>query len=145
LRAAHPGQTINIKVSGDLRGLWDGFRLQQVLANLVTNALKYGEPGAPFDVTAIGDGGKVRFEVTNRGPAIKESVLDSIFDPLTRGVVEERPGMNGNLGLGLFIARQIAQSHGGDIRAVSGQAQTVFSVSLPPHCEPKTGTSTAVA
>jgi hypothetical protein len=143
LRAAHPQRKITFKVSGDLRGVWDGFRLQQVLANLVTNALKYGQADAPVDVTASADGEKIRFEVSNSGPAIEESALNSIFDPLRRGVAEERRGINDNLGLGLYIARQIARSHGGDIRAASGNARTVFSVSLPRGCEPQAESSAA--
>ena len=54
LRAAHPGREITLEVEGDAQGLWDGQRLQQLLGNLVTNAIKYGAPDAPVRLVVIG-------------------------------------------------------------------------------------------
>jgi len=131
LRAAHPGREISLEMSGDLKGTWDGLRLQQVLANLVVNALKHGRQNTPVQVTVVEDGATVRVEVRNAGPAIDESTLNWIFDPLKRGVSAERPRAAESLGLGLYIAREIVKSHGGDIRATSTNAETVFVVTLP--------------
>jgi len=111
--------------------VWDGLRLQQVLANLVLNALNHGRHDSPVHVKGAEENGAVRFEVENAGPPIKASTLEWIFEPLKRGVTTERPHSTENLGLGLYIARQIIKSHGGDIQAKSTPSETVFSVLLP--------------
>ena len=85
LRGAYPGRRLELKVAGDTRGRWDGLRLQQLLRNLVSNAITYGAPDAPVRVVLTGEEADVRFEVTNSGPAIERSALDQIFDPLKRG------------------------------------------------------------
>jgi signal transduction histidine kinase len=132
IRAAHPERTIDFHVVGDLRGRWDGRRLQQVLGNLVLNALKYGTPNSPVQVEIVGSQNQVRFEVKNQGIAIGDLALRKIFDPLERGAQPEVPGdADGNLGLGLYISRQIAIAHGGDIEVKSDMAETIFSVHLP--------------
>jgi signal transduction histidine kinase len=131
LCAAHPDRIINLQVSGDVRGVWDASRLQQVLCNLVMNALKHGRTDTPVLVTLTEHHGRVRFEVTNSGPNIEQSALHWIFEPLKRGVTDERPAFNDGLGLGLYIAHEIVKSHGGDIQANSRSGQTVFSVALP--------------
>lgn len=132
LRAAHPGRRLILEVAGDTRGLWDGLRLQQVLGNLVTNAIRYGSPDAPVRVVVTGKEADLRFEVRNAGPAIERSALDQIFDPLKRGPGQENHyNADGSLGLGLYIAREIARAHGGDIEARSDKAETVFAVHLP--------------
>jgi signal transduction histidine kinase len=99
----------------------------------VLNTLKYGNQDTAVRVAVTGDQDKVRFDVTNIGPAFEQSTLDRIFDPLKRGVVEDHTRRSGSLGLGLYIARQIAKSHGGDIQVISDTGETVFSVLLPRH------------
>jgi signal transduction histidine kinase len=132
MRAAHPGRQLKLKVLGGTRGFWDGGRLQQLLANLVVNAIKYGAPDAPVHVAVIGEATSILLEVSNAGPAIEKSTLDRIFDPLSRGSGQKlRADADGSLGLGLFIAREIAKAHGGDIEARSSNAETVFAVRLP--------------
>ncbi|ASW03444.1 sensor histidine kinase [Paraburkholderia aromaticivorans] len=132
LRAAHPDCQIHLEVEGDCRGLWDGRRLQQLLGNLVLNAIKYGTPDAPVRVAMTGEGRQVRFEVRNQGPAIDRTTMQRIFDPLQRGLNQQGSNnADGNLGLGLYIAREIAKAHGGEIEAQSDDAETVFAVHLP--------------
>lgn len=132
LRIAHPDREIDVEVSGDLRGDWDDQRMQQLLSNLVSNAIKYGAPGTPIRVSAAATGTDVLIEVGNRGPAIDPVTLDHIFDPLRRGADRsERTGEDVGLGLGLFIASGIANAHRGRIDARSDHAETVFAVSLP--------------
>ncbi|MCC8403359.1 sensor histidine kinase [Paraburkholderia sp. MMS20-SJTN17] len=132
LRAAHPDRRVDLVVEGDCRGVWDGRRLQQLLGNLVLNAIKYGAPDAPVRVVVTGDARDVRFEVRNHGPAIERITLDRIFDPLQRGLSEEGAyNADGSLGLGLYIAREIAKAHGGEIEARSDEKETVFAVRLP--------------
>lgn len=132
LRAAHPGREINLEVLGNTEGVLDGRRLQQVLCNLVMNAIKYGAPDAPVSVVITGGAAELRFDVKNRGPAIDQSTLDRIFEPLKRGLDEANTyDADGNLGLGLYIAREIAKAHGGEIEVRSTNTETAFTVRLP--------------
>ena len=134
VRAAHPDRRIELTVHGDAKGVWDGRRLQQLLGNLVLNAIKYGAPDAPVHVVVAGESDELRFEVKNSGPAIERLTLVGIFDPLKRGPDQQkRHDADGNLGLGLYIAREIAKAHGGDIEARSDATETAFSVRLPRH------------
>lgn len=132
LQAAHPNRQIKINVNGDLRGDWDDQRLQQLLSNLVGNAVKYGAPDTPVRVAATSDDTEVHIEVGNSGPAIDPLTLDRIFDPLQRGADRsERADHDVGLGLGLYIASEIAKAHDGRIDARSDQTETVFVVHLP--------------
>ena len=132
LRGAYAGRRLDLEVVGDTRGLWDGLRLQQLLRNLVSNAIKYGEPDAPVRVVLTGEEADVRIEVVNRGPTIERSALDQIFDPLTRGP-EQRHDTDDGLGLGLYIVREVARAHGGEVHVRSDKEETVFAVRLPRH------------
>ncbi len=132
LRASHPDREITVDMRGDLRGDWDDRRMQQLLSNLVGNAVKYGARDTPVRVVAASIGADVLVEVGNSGPAIDPRTLDRIFDPLERG--DDRPRRTGDdagLGLGLFIAREIANAHRGRIDVRSDQTETVFAVRLP--------------
>ncbi|MCP3715447.1 sensor histidine kinase [Paraburkholderia sp. CNPSo 3281] len=132
LRAVHPDRQIEMELQGNPQGVWDGPRLQQLLGNLVLNALRYGAPNAPVRVVVTGEEAEVCFEVRNSGPAIERSLLEHIFDPLQRGPDHEnRRDGKGSLGLGLYIAREIATAHGGEIEARSDKTETVFAVRLP--------------
>lgn len=118
----------------ELRGRWDEQRVQQLLSNLVSNALKYGAPGTPVRVTAAAADADVLVEVGNRGPALERHTLERIFDPLQRGADRpQRPGDDAGLGLGLYIASEIARAHHGRIDARSDRTETVFAVRLPKH------------
>jgi signal transduction histidine kinase len=86
LRGGHPSRHIEFEVVGNSRGLWDRVRLQQVLRNLVVNAIDYGSPDLPIHVLLAGDQNDIALEVKNRGPAIETANLDQIFDPLKRGL-----------------------------------------------------------
>jgi signal transduction histidine kinase len=98
----------------------------------VSGAASHGAPDAPVRVIVIGEEEEVRFEVKNNGVAIEQQTLDRIFDPLMRGPDHENKyDADGNLGLGLYIAREVAKAHGGDIEARSDGAETVFAVRLP--------------
>jgi signal transduction histidine kinase len=131
--ATHPGSRFELDLSGDLNGQFDPVRLHQLLANLLINAAQYGDKAAPVRLRARADAQAVTIEVTNQGSAIPADALQSIFRPLIQLPAEgddERPRTS--LGLGLFIAREIALVHGGTIAASSNAADgTTFTVRLP--------------
>jgi signal transduction histidine kinase len=132
LRAIHPDRQIELHVTGDLQGVWDGQRLQQLLGNLVLNAIKYGAQDTPVRVTVAGDATHVRIDVSNCGSAIEPTTLARIFDPLERGRNREKQDERaGSLGLGLYIASEIAKAHHGVIETRSDETETTFSVSIP--------------
>lgn len=136
LRGAHPDRQLELLVVGDTQGHWDGRRLQQLLRNLVSNAIKYGVPDAPVRVLLTGEKADVRLEVINRGPNIDPSVLDEIFIPLKRGPAQEDAhNPDGGLGLGLYIVHHIALAHGGEVAVRSERGETVFGVRLPRRVE----------
>jgi signal transduction histidine kinase len=131
-RVSHPGRQIELQTTGNVSGTWDPHRLHQVLNNLVVNALKHGASDAPVRVMIIGTPGEVEISVHNQGPMIERSTLHHIFDPLVRGEeARNRAENDGSLGLGLYIAREIALAHGGDIAVRSDEIETVFTVRLP--------------
>jgi len=132
LRGAHPRRRLELQVVGDTRGRWDSVRLQQVLRNLVSNAIRYGASDAPVRVLLTGEKAEVRLDVINAGPTIDVSVLDEIFHPLKRGPTQEAArGTDGSLGLGLYIVNQIALAHGGNVAVRSARGETIFVVRLP--------------
>jgi signal transduction histidine kinase len=134
LRGAHPSRQIDLAASGYSRGRWDGARLQQLVRNLVSNAIRYGSPDTAVRVALRGEEAEVRVEVTNSGPTIDPSVLSQMFDPLKRGsLYGDSHEAWGGLGLGLFIVREIAEAHGGEVEARSGGGETTFAVRLPRH------------
>ncbi len=111
-----------------LRGSWDPMRIEQVITNLLANAIKYGE-GKPIRITGSADDALVHLEVRDQGIGLAAADLDRIFDKFVRAV----PAANyGGLGLGLFIARQIVEAHCGWIEVTSALgAGTTFRVTLP--------------
>lgn len=120
---------IELTAEGSLHGWWDPDRIAQLVSNLLGNAIDYAAPGTPVTVRARDGAGAVRLEVTNEGPAIPDELLPHLFEPFRgkRGPDAE----SGHLGLGLFIAREIARGHGGDLSAHSAAGRTTFSVLLP--------------
>lgn len=100
------------------------------MGNLVLNAIKYGAQDAPVGVTVTDQGAGVLLEVKNTGTPIERSILERIFNPLQRGP-DQNTRRDGSLGLGLYISREIAKAHGGEIEVRSDATETVFSVTLP--------------
>ena len=132
LRAAHPEHPLELEVRGDCNGMWDGRRLEQLLANLAANAMKYGTPRVPVRIVVTGDESDVRLEVINIGTPIDPVILDQIFEPLNRG--DQRASADGSLGLGLYIAREIVKGHGGEITAWTLRNHLCSTPAALPHC-----------
>lgn len=134
IRGARPGCAIELDAPAECRGCWDAKRIQQLVGNLVINALTHGAQGSPVRVAVRDGGSEVSIEVSNAGPALPGKELDRIFEPLQRGA---HAGNEAGLGLGLYIVTQIAKAHGGVTTARSNEAETVFTVTLP-HSAPAT-------
>jgi signal transduction histidine kinase len=105
--------------------------MKQVISNLVANAARYGEPGGPVVVTLSGGDAEVSLSVENPGPMIPRAAIESLFEPLRRGVGSDVHASRTSMGLGLFIVRQVAQAHGGTVAVDSAGGRTVFKVALP--------------
>ncbi len=131
LRGAHPHRRIELAVTGDCRGRCDGLRLQQMVRNLLSNAIQYGTPDTPVDVALRGQEADIRVEVRNSGSPIDSSAWSELFDPLKRAVGLRDSDDRANLGLGLFIVREIAHAHGGEVEVRSDGGATTFAVRLP--------------
>lgn len=134
LRSANPDRAIILHASGNLDGTWDSGRVSQVLSNLISNALQHGADTEPVSVSLHGDENRVDIAVHNAGTPIPEEEIGHIFEPMRR--YARTPwsghGTHSNLGLGLYIAREVAIAHGGTIGVVSKVAEgTTFTVHLP--------------
>ncbi|WP_321867854.1 sensor histidine kinase [Paraburkholderia tropica] len=129
VRASYPDADIRLRLTDELHGRWDGSRLSQLLANLLTNAVRYGT--GPIVVEAAGHDGQVILTVSNEGNPIPGRALPTLFDPLTRAGPADRRGTAAGMGLGLFICRCIASAHQGTIEVASSETGTSFTVRLP--------------
>jgi len=133
LAAINPRRDIRLESRGDLNGVWDSARLNQLLTNLVRNAVQHGDAASPITVRAIAEEGHAVFEVHNFGEPIPSAKLSLIFEPLVRGNegAEMRAHSN-NMGLGLYIASTIAKAHSGTLSVESSRDKgTLFSARLP--------------
>jgi len=125
---AYPGRRLQVEEASNSVGNWDRDRLAQLLANLVRNALEHGAAGTQVRICLNADPTYVDIVVENQGPAIPRDLLPVLFDPFRQG--DRRS--SGGLGLGLYIAQQIARGHGGDVDVMSSEEEgTRFSVRLP--------------
>jgi signal transduction histidine kinase len=128
LQAAAAGANVMLAPHPPVEGYWDEFRVEQVVVNLLTNAMRYGGGGA-VEVSVHGEDGNVRIAVRDHGKGIAPDYIDRIFEPYERGAKSGEPK---GLGLGLYISRQLAKSHGGELTVEStpGEGAT-FSLTLP--------------
>lgn len=134
VEAAFPGSTIELTQQGGMAGCWDEHRVAQALSNLMSNAIKYGAANAAVRVTLDGSAPEdVVVAVHNAGKEIPPETLESLFQPLVRGVVGDPTGTS--LGLGLFIVREIASAHGGSVDVTSSDQGTTFRFRLPRSAE----------
>ncbi|MDN4052813.1 hybrid sensor histidine kinase/response regulator [Massilia sp. YIM B02763] len=128
LQAADAGCTLTVLPHTPVEGWWDEFRIEQVVVNLITNALRYGG-GGEVEISVHEEGCNARIDVRDHGKGIAPDFLERIFEPYERGA---RSGEPKGLGLGLYISRQLATSHGGSltVASVPGEGAT-FSLTLP--------------
>jgi signal transduction histidine kinase len=133
LQAAMPQVRIDFGADDPVSGMFDATRVREALANLVVNALKYGDRGGDILVTLRKADTGVELKVGNAGDPISREMLDLMFEPLRRGGVlgGEPEHERASLGLGLFIVNQIAVAHAGTIHAESSDGKTTFTLHLP--------------
>lgn len=134
MRVQHPARAFELSIAPDICGNWDKIRLGQVLSNLLGNAMQYGRSDRPVRVTLSAGEKNVQLSVHNEGPSIPRRHLETIFQSFSRGAqgMDSAAATGQNLGLGLFISREIVNAHGGTISAVSNEGEgTTFSIRLP--------------
>jgi signal transduction histidine kinase len=120
--------TVSLVADQPVEGDWDEFRIEQVVSNLLTNALRYGAKGL-IDVRVYAEDGQARVEVRDHGIGISEENQKRIFQQFER--VSAKTAVAG-LGLGLFISEQIVAAHGGSISVESKINEgSLFRVCLP--------------
>lgn len=128
LRAGHPDRTIETTLELSRPVRIDGARIGQLLSNLLANALTHGAPDQPIRVAASTSDAGFVLSIANGGVPIDPDVMPKLFQPFFRG--EARESQQG-LGLGLYIASEIARAHGGELSAVSDATETRFTLVIP--------------
>src|SRR5262249_28227452 len=129
--ASKAGCAVSLHVEGATRGQWDQLRIEQVVTNLLTNALKFGA-GRPVELVISGSEGRARVAVRDHGIGVAPEDAERIFARFERASAAR---MFGGLGLGLYIVRQIVEAHGGHVRVESAPGEgSMFTVDLP--CQP---------
>lgn len=122
------GSSLSVATDGNAVGQWDRFRLEQVVTNLLSNALKYGQ-GRPIQIRIAVQGDHAVLTIQDRGIGIEPDVISRVFLPFERGVSERHYG---GLGLGLHIVKTIVEAMAGSVKAESTPENgTVFTVELP--------------
>jgi signal transduction histidine kinase len=119
-----------IEVKFDLREpvTCDGRRIAQLFSNLLSNALTHGEKEKPVRIEAVSGNGEFVLAVINSCQRIPGHITEKLFQPFSRG--ELKPGQQG-LGLGLYIASEIARAHSGTLEVDSGDTETRFILRIP--------------
>jgi phosphoserine phosphatase RsbU/P len=126
LQSTHPGSIIKTEFALTKSVIFDPVRMGQLLSNLLGNALAYGATGEPVTVIATTEE-EFTLVVCNAGNPISAAAMERLFLPFSRG--EVRPSQQG-LGLGLYIASEIAKAHGGTIGVTSTPESTCFTLKM---------------
>jgi sigma-B regulation protein RsbU (phosphoserine phosphatase) len=123
LRTIFPNRQIDTRFDPNDTVICDGPRIAQLLSNLVANAITYGYADTPVQISAVKRDNLFEMTVCNKGDQISANLLDKLFEPFTRE--SHSPSQNG-LGLGLYIAAQIAKAHKAELTVTSSAAETCF-------------------
>ncbi|CAO4181196.1 histidine kinase [Methylorubrum populi] len=128
IEGGHPDSRIEVDLDGVGECRCDPTRIGQLLSNLLANAVTHGAPDSPVRVRGATSDGVFELAVTNSGEPIPPAATAGLFKPYVRA--SERPSKQG-LGLGLYIASEIAKAHGGTLEAVSTPDATTFTFRMP--------------
>lgn len=132
LRASDAGLALRMKACDEIVRA-DPDRLQQILLNLLTNAIKFTSRGGSVEVGCGREGDRVRFQVRDTGIGIPQEQLERIFDPFVQ-LAEETDAVHRGVGLGLSISRDLARAMDGELMASSVPGEgSVFTLALPAH------------
>ena len=137
MRLIHPARSITLDVSGNMEVEWDRARISQAFGNLIANAIDHGAVANPIVITVReSSDDEVVWTVQNMGDVISNAHQRTIFDPAKRFALrpasERKLSDKINLGLGLYITREIIVAHGGRVEIASTEENgTVFTVRLP--------------
>ena len=129
IRAAWPDQMVEAEFEDSLDGLnLDPDRIAQLFSNLLAKAVVHGAAGEPIRAGAAVSPGEFELWVSNAGEPISEAAMARLFQPFYRGDVRPHAG---GLGLGLYIASEIARAHGGSLSVTSHATETRFTLRIP--------------
>lgn len=132
----HPDRKIELVCEGNLSGDWDGARLAQAFSNLISNAIQHGKAECTIRIALSGNEQGVLFVVKNEAEIIPQAKLRTLFDPVKNFAIrppsERTLTRVQNLGLGLYVVKEIVKAHHGQISVTStAESGVTFSVSLP--------------
>jgi signal transduction histidine kinase len=128
VQASHPTRPISVEVSAMHPVRCDEKRVEQLLSNLLANAVQHGASHTPIQVRLGGDETTFSLSVANRGETIPARIRANLFQPYFRGGLT---GRGDGLGLGLYIVSEIARAHAGTIAVTSDEGTTVFTFTMP--------------
>jgi signal transduction histidine kinase len=128
LNMVWPDRTIEVHIDLHTPVNCDAKRIAQLFSNLLSNALIHGSPDKPVSIQAFCTNNEFNLSVANAGESIPVATIEQLFQPFSRG--EIKPGQQG-LGLGLYIAQEIARAHGGIIEASSTSLEIRFTLRFP--------------
>ncbi len=123
---AASGSTLSLEIAGPIVGAWDRMRLEQIVSNLISNAIRYGN-SAPIRVAVRRGGEQALLVVADRGIGIREEDKERIFRRFERAKSSHPSGF----GVGLWIVRQLCEAMGGGVAVESGGVGSAFTVTLP--------------
>jgi len=128
IRAGHPERSIETHFEDMDPVACDPVRISQLFSNLLGNAVQHGAADKPVVARASTIAGELKISVSNSGDPIAPDAMERLFAPFTRGEAGSRPQ---GLGLGLYIAAQVADAHGGRIEVSSTPEETCFTFRMP--------------
>ena len=135
MKAIYPSRFFKLNCEEEISLELDQARMNQLLSNLLGNAVQHGDIHSPITVTARRDDNGVELAVHNDGKAIAPHLIPKVFDCMFQGASGQRhvDDNSTSLGLGLYIAKEITAAHGGTIEVCSTEIEgTTFTVRLPP-------------
>lgn len=140
-RTFHPDRKILLTTDGHLIGAWDGSRIAQAFSNLISNAVQHGNPDGIISISVLGTPSEITFSIQNEADIIPSAKLRTLFDPVKRFAIrpasERTASRTQNLGLGLYVVKEIVSAHNGTISVNSSESEGVtFKINLPrlmPH------------
>ncbi|MCY2687544.1 sensor histidine kinase [Salinimicrobium sp. TH3] len=131
IQLGYPDSELIVKTPGPVQGEWDIVRLDQLMTNLITNALRHGNPGGPVTVSVSAKGNEAFFQVYNEGSPVPENIKSLISTGFSNKLNRD-PAKKDSYGLGLYIVKAIVDGHKGRIELKSTkETGTTFTIILP--------------